>query len=154
MKVNTYRTKLVKEGVVEYKVETLNSTDAACRVCVDLFTTLLGDAVQEEFWVVTLNTKNKVVGLHQITVGTIDSSLVHPREVFRAALLDGAAHIMLVHNHPSGDTKPSAADVSVTKRLVECGELMGVKVLDHVVVGWPEGAWEGTATSLRAEGLM
>ncbi len=87
---------------------------------------------------VTLDTKLKIIGLHHITTGTLDCSLVHPREVFRAALLDSSAAILCVHNHPSGDTTPSRQDYEITKRLKEVGEIMGISVVDHIVLGWNE----------------
>jgi DNA repair protein RadC len=82
-----------------------------------------------------LDTKNQVIDTHQITIGTLDASLVHPREVFRAAIKDAASSIILVHNHPSGDPTPSKQDVAVTQRLTQTGELIGIDVLDHIVLG-------------------
>jgi len=90
---------------------------------------------QEAFFVITLNSANKMINKHMITLGIVDSSLVHPREVFRAAILDGAAAIILAHNHPSGETKPSTADLNTTKQLCKAGELLGIRVLDHVIIG-------------------
>jgi DNA repair protein RadC len=95
---------------------------------------LLNHGVQEEFWVVTLDTKNQPIGRHQITVGTLRNSLVHPREVFRPAIADAANCIIVVHNHPSGDPTPSDQDISVTERLESAAEIIGIPVLDHIVV--------------------
>ena len=83
----------------------------------------------------TLDTKNQVIDTHQITVGTLDASLVHPREVFRRAIKDAAASVLLVHNHPSGDPTPSKQDHMVTKRLKEVGQIIGIDVLDHIILG-------------------
>ena len=93
----------------------------------------------------TLDTKNGVIDTHRITVGTLDASLVHPREVFRAAIKDAASSIILVHNHPSGDPTPSGADIDVTNRLTESGKLLGIDVLDHIVLG------HDNAISIRAQ---
>ena len=96
---------------------------------------MIVEGKQEEFHIVTLDTKNQVLDTHCITVGTLDASLVHPREVFRAAIKDAASSIILVHNHPSGDPTPSREDIAVTQRLTESGKTLGIDVLDHVVLG-------------------
>lgn len=90
---------------------------------------------QECFKIILLDTKNKVIKVEKISVGTLNSSLVHPREVFVKAIKQHAASIILAHNHPSGDTEPSAEDKSITRRLVEAGELIGISVLDHIIIG-------------------
>ncbi len=90
---------------------------------------------QEEFRVIFLNIKNKIIAAEVIFKGSLNSSIVHPREIFRLALKRNAASVILLHNHPSGDPKPSSEDINVTNRLVEAGELMGIKVLDHIIVG-------------------
>ena len=92
-------------------------------------------ADREEFLVVLVDAKNKLLGFHVVSVGSLTSSIVHPREVFKAAILSNAAAVILVHNHPSGDPVPSAEDLSITSRLCETGEVIGIKVLDHVVIG-------------------
>lgn len=102
---------------------------------------------QEAFVIVSLNTKNHVIKRHLISLGTVNSSLVHPRECFRPAILDGAAAIILAHNHPSGNPTPSSEDIKITRQLISAGEIMGIKVLDHVVIG-------NTALSLREAGLI
>ncbi len=88
----------------------------------------------EQFGVVLLDTKHRLIRTAVLTVGTLDRSVVHPREVFREASAARAAGIVLFHNHPSGDPTPSADDVSLTRRLVAAGELMGIDVLDHLVL--------------------
>jgi DNA repair protein RadC len=95
----------------------------------------LRDLAQEEFRVLMLNTQHAVVRELVITRGTLDTSVVHPREVFRSAITESAASLILVHNHPSGDPAPSAEDRAVTRQLAEAGRLLGIPVLDHVVVG-------------------
>ncbi len=113
----------------------ISSSSDAIQFCQRHFSRLITDARQEEFHIVTLDTKNQVIDTHQITVGTLDASLVHPREVFRAAIKDAAASIILVHNHPSGDPAPSPEDFSVTSRLEASGKTLGIQVLDHIVLG-------------------
>lgn len=122
----------------------IGGSDDAIEFCKRHFSRLAADTTHEEFHIVTLDTKNKVIQSHQITVGTLDASLVHPREVFRAAIKDSASSIILVHNHPSGDPTPSSADIQVTDRLTESGKLLGIDVLDHIVLG------RETAVSIRA----
>lgn len=115
-------------------VTRITSTKEAIAFCAIQFARLASDAVQEEFHIVTLDTKHKPIRAHQITVGTLDASLVHPREVFRAAINDAASAILLVHNHPSGDPTPSPEDRQVTDQLTEAGKLLGISVLDHIIV--------------------
>jgi len=124
-------------------VSRITSSSDAIQFCRKHFARLAADSRQEEFHIVTLDTKNQVIDTHQITVGTLDASLVHPREVFRPAIKDAAASVILVHNHPSGDVTPSGEDLAVTRRLESAAELLGLKVLDHIVVA------AGSATSIR-----
>jgi DNA repair protein RadC len=95
----------------------------------------LRDLAQEEFRVLMLNTQHAVIRESVITRGTLDTSVVHPREVFRAAIAESAASLILVHNHPSGDPTPSPEDRTVTRQLAEAGRLLGIPILDHVIVG-------------------
>lgn len=103
---------------------------------------------REEFIAVILDGRNQIVGFNVISVGTLTSALVHPREVFKAAILGSAAALILVHNHPSGDPDPSAEDRALTTRLAQAGELLGIRVLDHVVIG------DGRFRSFSEEGLI
>lgn len=93
------------------------------------------DLKKENFRMMALNTKNHVVALETISVGNLNSSIVHPRELFLEAIRHSAAGIILIHNHPSGDTRPSPEDLQLTERIVEAGKLMGIEVLDHIIVG-------------------
>jgi DNA repair protein RadC len=88
----------------------------------------------EQFGVILLDTKHRLLRTTILSVGTLDASIVHPREVFRAAASAGAAALVLFHNHPSGDPTPSADDIALTRRLVQAGDLMGITVLDHVII--------------------
>jgi len=90
---------------------------------------------KEEFRIVLLNIKCEIITIRTISVGSLSSSLVHPREVFKEAVLSSAAAIICVHNHPSGDPTPSRDDIELTKRLAEVGKLMGIEVYDHVIIG-------------------
>jgi DNA repair protein RadC len=103
---------------------------------------------REHFLVLLLNARHEVMGRETVSVGSLNASIVHPREVFRPAVVASAAATVLVHNHPSGDPEPSEEDLSITKRLVEAGELLGISVLDHVIV-----ASRGIV-SLRARQLL
>lgn len=89
---------------------------------------------KEHFYVICLDTRNRVNDTRQVSVGNLDSSIVHPREVFKDAISVCASTVIFVHNHPSGDLEPSAEDIHLTKRLVEAGELLGIPVLDHIIV--------------------
>jgi DNA repair protein RadC len=90
---------------------------------------------QESFLVMTLNGSYQTINIHEITKGLANRVLVHPREVFAPAIEDRAVAIIIAHNHPSGKTKPSEEDLEITKRLVDAGEILGISVLDHVIVG-------------------
>jgi DNA repair protein RadC len=93
------------------------------------------DLMQEEFRVLLLNTQHAVIREHVVTRGTLDTSLVHPREVFRAAVAEASSAVILVHNHPSGDPTPSSEDRDVTRQLADAGRIIGIPVVDHLIVG-------------------
>jgi DNA repair protein RadC len=119
--------------------ERIRGSEDAVAYCMRRFARLAVDGKQEEFHIVTLDTQHGPIQDHCITVGTLDASLVHPREVFRAAIRDSASAILLVHNHPSGDPTPSREDHAVTDRLTKVGELIGIRVLDHIIVSKQRG---------------
>ncbi len=102
---------------------------------------------REHFWVITLSTSNKVKFVELVSLGTLNSSLVHPREVFRRAIKFGACSIIVGHNHPSGNCKPSSEDLELTKKLKEVGHIVGIEVLDHVIIG-------NRTLSFKEEGLI
>ena len=93
------------------------------------------DKAKEHFKLILLNPRNKIIGISTISIGTLNASLVHPREVFKDAITHSAASVVLAHNHPSGDPEPSEDDISITKRLMEVGKILGVEVIDHIIVG-------------------
>jgi len=111
------------------RVQILSSRDAA-----ELLVPQFGSRPVEQFGVVLLDTKHRVLRTSLLSVGTLDASIVHPREVFREAASGGAAAIIVFHNHPSGDPRPSPEDVALTRRLIRAGEMMGIDVLDHVII--------------------
>ena len=134
--------------VVEAPAETdaprrITNSAAAVAFCRDHFARLASDGAQEEFHVVCLDAKHQVVGSTRVSVGSLDRSLIHPREVFRPAIKEAAKAVLLVHNHPSGDPTPSAEDFDLTARLEEAGQTVGIQVLDHVIVA------RGGVTSIR-----
>ena len=126
----------IAELKTDYESSTrISSPATAMKFCLHQFGRMARESQQEEFWVVTLNTKNVPIDCHQITVGTLRNSLVHPREVFRPAIRDAANCIIAMHNHPSGDPTPSDQDISVTERLEQTAEVVGIPLIDHIVVG-------------------
>lgn len=90
---------------------------------------------KEHFMALHLDGKNRILCYEVVSVGSLNQSVVHPREVFKSALVSSAAALILIHNHPSGDPSPSQEDLKITQRLKDCGELLGIKILDHLVVG-------------------
>lgn len=117
-----------KRGEVEGQV---NGPEAAAAA----FRRIVGDDPREHFAVLFLDNRNGLIDVETISIGTINSSLVHPREVFRTAIQRSATAIVIAHQHPSGDPAPSREDLDVTERLVAAGRILGIEVLDHVVVG-------------------
>ena len=103
---------------------------------------------KEYFLALLLDTRNQLIRVAEISVGSLDSSVVHPREVFKEAVLASAASVIFVHNHPSGDPEASEDDIKLSKRLAEAGELMGIDVLDHIIIG------DKKYLSLKREGLF
>lgn len=103
---------------------------------------------KEHFICLFLNTKNKVICTETISIGSLNAAIVHPREVFRAAIKRCSASLICAHNHPSGDPTPSPEDVNLTKRLINAGEIVGIEVLDHVIIGNPD------FISLKEQGLI
>jgi DNA repair protein RadC len=105
------------------------------RESAELLMRVLADQPTEVFAMLCLSTKHRIIAYHEVSRGTLDTTLVHPREVFKAAVLANAAAIIVSHNHPSGDPSPTIDDLDVTRRLVAAGEILGILVLDHIVVG-------------------
>jgi len=115
---------------------------------VDLVKGGLKGKKREHFLVISLDTRSRLIKVSEISVGSLDASIVHPREVFKEAISASAASVVFVHNHPSGDPTASKDDIKLTKRLVEAGELLGIEVLDHLIIG------DKSHLSLKREGLF
>ncbi|MFG6120899.1 JAB domain-containing protein [Thalassobacillus sp. B23F22_16] len=131
---------------VEVNKSTIRSPEDAAVVA----TEFIGDDDREVMLVMCLNTKNEVIAVHRAHVGSLNSSIVHPREIFKAAILNNSAFIVVAHQHPSGNTMPSNPDIQVSKQLKEAGELIGIEVLDSLIVSDnPEGYF-----SLKEKGYL
>jgi DNA repair protein RadC len=129
--VPIYRVSLVRESRLHcYHKQIRSSADAST-----LLHTYLADVDREHFVVLLLDQKNKVIGINNVSIGSLTASVVHPRECFKPAILSNAAAIILAHNHPSGAPQPSQEDRVLTVRLVAAGKLLGISVLDHVIIG-------------------
>jgi DNA repair protein RadC len=143
--VPIYRVTLVREGRVPcYNQQIRSSADAST-----LLHTYLADVDREHFVIILLNQKNRVIGIHTVSIGSLTASVVHPREVFKPAILSNCASLVLAHNHPSTDCQPSKEDRAITARLVEAGRLLGIAVLDHVII-----SGTGKYLSFADEGLL
>lgn len=130
-RVNIVSLKLVKESTLHYKERSVRSPEDGY----NLLKMFLDDKDREHFIVVSLDTKNQPVSINVCHIGSLNASIVHPREVMKSAILSNAASIIVGHNHPSGKVEPSREDVDVTKRLVEAGKIIGIELLDHIIVG-------------------
>jgi DNA repair protein RadC len=138
---------------MEFRRRHQRSTLAAASLCAsqdvaEYFQPRLRDIKKEESRCVLLDTKNRVIREETVSIGSLTASLVHPRETFKTAVRESAAAVIFVHNHPSGDIKPSQEDILLTRRFVQAGDVLGIKVLDHVIVG------DGGHFSFRDNGLM
>ena len=122
------REDLDPEGLVPFDVKNPETVVKAIRTSVK-------DKAKEHFKLILLNTRNRIIGLSTISIGTLTTSLVHPREVFKDAIVHSAASVVLAHNHPSGDPEPSEDDLKITKKLVESGKILGIEVIDHIIIG-------------------
>ena len=102
---------------------------------VDYIRKEIKDKAKEHFMLILLDSRNKTIGFSKISIGTLNASLVHPREVFKEAITHNASSVILVHNHPSGDPEPSDDDLKITKKLVESGKILSIDVIDHIIIG-------------------
>ena len=129
--IPVYRVSLVRDSHVTTTQKQIRSSVDV----LDLFRSMLAGVDREHFLVAMLDQKNKVIGVNVVSTGSLTASVVHPREVFKPAILSNAAALVCCHNHPSGDPTPSQEDRALTKRLVEAGKLLGIAILDHVIIG-------------------
>ena len=127
--VYPYRVSVIREHTDRYaKVDSSRAVN-------DIAKDLLSDAASERFLVFFLDSKNKLLGFYEASVGSLNQSVVHPRDIYRAAVIKGANAVIFAHNHPSGDPAPSKDDHEATKRLVDSGKILGIRVLDSLVIG-------------------
>ncbi|MDU6036932.1 MAG: DNA repair protein RadC [Clostridium butyricum] len=143
-RVDIVSLKMVRESSILYGNRRISSPNEALEV----FKTLLENSDREKLVVCCLNTKNEPTNLSIVSVGSLNSSVAHPREVFKTAVISNAASIIVAHNHPSGDTTPSKEDINITERLKKSGDIIGVPLLDHLIVG------NNTYLSLKEEGYI
>ncbi|MCC5910060.1 MAG: DNA repair protein RadC [Clostridiaceae bacterium] len=130
-RINIVSLKMCKEQSILYSPRKIASPEDS----LNLLRQFLENKDREAFIVICLDTKNQPSCIHVCSIGTLNSSLVHPREIFKTAILSNAASIIVAHNHPSGDPTPSSEDVSITRRLKEAGSLLGIQLLDHIIIG-------------------
>ena len=139
-----YRVALVRESSQLSMLNRINNP----RNVYEIASSYLEGADREHFVVIMLDTKNQVIGINTVAIGILASCPIHPREVFKPAILANAAGIILLHNHPSGDAQPSQDDLLLTRRLKEAGEILGIQVVDHVILGY------ATYVSLKERGQI
>lgn len=137
MKLVKYELQLVKEKTLDYALDgrkfRINSPLDAYKVATEVIE--LQNKAEEECWMFCLDSKGKIIGLHMVSRGSLNSSIVNPREVFKRALVNNASSIILLHNHPSGEPEPSAEDINITEILEDAGKILSIDVLDHIIVG-------------------
>ncbi len=143
-RIPRYKIMLVREGSHPSEVKSISSPADAFT----LLRTYLAGSDREHFVAVLVDTKNKVIGINTVSVGALNTAVVHPREVFKPAILCNAASVLLAHNHPSGDATPSEDDKAMTQRLCDAGTILGITVLDHIIIG------EDGYFSFKAQGLI
>ena len=133
--INIYTLKQVKESTVSYDFgQHRITTPETCYNALQQILDLRSEPV-EKFGIITLTTKGKIAGIHVLSVGTLDGAYIEPREVYQAALMNNAKSIIAWHNHPSGEPHPSQSDVSLTTLLKYAGDIMKIKLLDHIIIG-------------------
>lgn len=130
-RVDVVSIKVVKDYSIQYSPRKVSNPHDAYK----LFEKFLLDIDREKFLVACFNTKNEPVNISLVSVGTLNSSLVHPREVMKTAILSNSNSIMIAHNHPSGSLEPSTEDKNTTDRLIKVCEILGIKLLDHIIIG-------------------
>jgi len=140
-----YETLIVKEEITNY-LKTGTRFTAPSQIY-ETFSFLMKET-KEMFLTAHLDGKNRIICMDLVSIGSLNQSIVHPREVFKTALLSSAAAIILVHQHPTGDPSPSSEDIAITRRLKEAGDIMGIKILDHIIIG------DGEYLSFVERGLL
>ena len=143
--MNAFKICMVKENDIEYPDVNISVPQTVA----ELLTRYVGLPDREMFIVLAVNTRNRMTGIHTVSVGSLDTSIVHPREVFKFAILANASSIIVAHNHPSGDTTPSTDDIELTKRLKQSADMLGIDLLDHLILGH-----DGQYLSFKSRGLF
>lgn len=143
--IPTVKVQLVRDGSISAEDRpVIRSADDVASVMEPIVSLL----AEERFYVLLLNTKNRVNGIHEVSVGSLNATVVHPREIFKAAILSNSAAVILVHNHPSGDPTPSPEDCHLTEQIAKAGKVLDIPVLDHVIMG------DHRYTSLKEKGVL
>lgn len=135
--------RIASKSIIENKITVKTPNDVA-----NIMMEEMRHLEKEVFRIILLNTKNNILKTINVSVGSLNASIVHPREVFREVLKNGCSAVVLVHNHPSGDPEPSREDVDTTNRLVSAGSILGIKILDHIIIG------DGKFVSLKEKGII
>lgn len=130
-RVDIVKIKMCKEGSIMYGARKISSPSDA----VNLIGEFMGDSDREEFIIIAIDTKNQPTAINVCSIGTLNATLVHPREVFKMAILANANSIIIAHNHPSGDVSPSKEDINITTKLKEAGDIIGINITDHLIIG-------------------
>lgn len=144
-RINLVSVKLVREGSILYKTRNISTSGDAAGIGRQF----LEDLDREQVMLLCLDNRNQPTSINVVSIGTNNSSLIHPREIFKIAVLSNAASIILYHNHPSGETQPSQEDIEVSKRIEKAGKLMGIELLDHLIIGS-----ENRYCSLKEQGMF
>jgi DNA repair protein RadC len=137
---------LGKRQTLEPELKDFNIKDP--EAIVKAISASIKDKAKEHFKLILLNARNKILGISTISIGSLNASIVHPREVFKDAIMHNAYSVVLAHNHPSGDPEPSEDDLKMTRKLVESGKILGIEVLDHLIIG------KNAFYSFKEKGLM
>ena len=144
--IQVYRLRLVREAQLDYAPVT--QPTEAHQTIRQIVTTMLDGLDREAGIVLALDARNQPIGCHIVSIGSLSASIIHPREIFKFAILSNAASLIFGHNHPSGDPSPSRDDIELTRRLVKAGEIVGIQVLDSLITG------HNTFLSMKEVGLL
>ena len=143
-RINVVSIKMVKESSILYDIRRIQAPKDA----VEIGKRFLEESDREQLLVCCLDAKNQPTAINVVSVGNLNNSLVHPREVFKSAILSNSASIILFHNHPSGDPTPSKEDTNITERIKESGNILGIKLIDHIIIG------DNSYYSLKEKGII
>ena len=130
-RINVVQCQIVKEKTMSYDFKTISKPVEGAKI----IKAYIGNSDRENFVIACLDTRNNITAINTVSIGTINETIVHPREIFKIAILANSANIIIAHNHPSGNPSPSREDIEFTKKIVSAGKLLDIEVLDHIVVG-------------------